>query len=663
MKKIVISLALALVLCFSLFLISCGDTHTGCTHEYDNTNCDTKCNLCGKPYHNGHEMVTPSIEGCQVPSYCTRCDYQTCEELIIEHLFVDENGNTLEKCARCNALNPDAPEQKPEPDGINTTYFQYTYDYGWHILGKLTLLCDGGHFNSSFGTIERPKDIVAGDIIKLVHTGEIWTEESYPSSHGLYNGNLISYSFEYAPVIHLMGEAYSIEFIKNSYDLDEEYVILDRVGNFVPLDEYNGDEIYLVIDQKRLPDYGWNGDFSDLDVEQPNKIIPIASMFAYNPRDLEDGAPLKTVAELRNEKVSFDLDYHEIGDMLEKEETEADSTKHQFGYLGTNESGNKYIIYAPNIYSYYVSIKCTDDFSGVESVIRKIEYDYFDRSHIGGNDETHIDTVELFDNEILITFPDFDSYALCQEELLNKLSALDSVLKISVSYINAQDGTKQVNNPYEYINLGNYWKLEEQNRIFRTYEEFSQAFADISTDALDEITAQTFESYYVFMVICTYSGDTHGFDISDAKVDGNRVLFTTNKYVKSGLHDMWLATDYCIVLVPKEELGELPNEISSVIDMQIAVYVDRYEPATIDMGDAISIAFSHFYSNYNFTPVANHTYIAEAIDGVYIDDYWYIWIHPVYIGNEGDGPLWDGECITYTIDKTNGGIINIEVDE
>ena len=482
MKKIVISLALVLILCFSLFLISCGDTHTGCTHEYDNTNCDTKCNLCGKPYHNGHELVTPSIEGCQVPSYCTRCDYQTCEELIIEHLFVDENGDALEKCARCNALNPDA---------------------------------------------------------------------------------------------------------------------------------------------------------------------------------LEDEIPTKTVAELRNEKVLFDLDYHEIGDMLEKEETEADSTKHQFGYLGTNESGNKYIIYAPNIYSYYVSIKCTDDFSGVESVIRKIEYDYFDRSHIGGNDETHIDTVELFDNEILITFPDFDSYALCQEELLNKLSALDSVLKINVSYINAQDGTKQVNNPYEYINLGYYWKLEEQNRIFRTYEEFSQAFADISTDALDEITAQTFESYYVFMVICTYSGDTHGFDISDAKVDGNRVFFTTNKYVKSGLHDMWLATDYCIVLVPKEELGELPNEISSVIDMQIAVYVDRYEPTTIDMGDAISIAFSHFYANCISTPETDYTYIAEAIDGDCFDDYWYIWIHPVYIGNEGDGPLWDGEDFIYTIDKSNGGIIKI----
>lgn len=284
----------------------------------------------------------------------------------------------------------------------------------------------------------------------------------------------------------------------------------------------------------------------------------------------------KTVCELRNEKVSFDLDYHEIGEMLEKEEIDVDSTKHYFGYIGTNESGNEYIIYAPNVYSYYVSIKCTDDFSGVESVISKIEFDYFDRGHTGSNDEMHIDTVQLFDNEILVVFPDFDSYALCQDELLNKLSELDSVSKIKVSYLNIQDGSDVVENPYEYINLGYYYKLKEENRLFSTYKEFCEAFADglSLAEKLDVITAETFENNYVFMIISTYSGDTYGFDISDARLDGNRVFFTTNKYIKSGLHDMWLATDYCIVLVPKEELGELPNDISSVIDMQVGVYID-----------------------------------------------------------------------------------------
>ena len=286
----------------------------------------------------------------------------------------------------------------------------------------------------------------------------------------------------------------------------------------------------------------------------------------------------KTVCELRNEKVTFYLNYHEIGEELEKEEIEADITKHHFGYIDRNENGNEYIMYAPNVYSYYVSIKCTDDLSDVESVIRKIEFDYFDRSHTGSNDEMHIDTVQLFDNEILVVFPDFDSYALCQEELLNKLSELDSVLKIKVSYLNIQDGSEVVENPYEYINLGNYYKLKEENRLFSTYEEFCEAFENglPAAEKLDVITAETFESYYVFMIISTYSGDTYGFDISDARLNGNRVFFTTNKYIKSGIHDMWAATDYCIVLVPKEELGKLPNDISSVIDMQVGIYIDGF---------------------------------------------------------------------------------------
>ena len=575
----------------------------------------------------------------------------------------NKDTNTEGNTGSNNTTNTNTTtDNSPDKVEGNVSKLQFNYDYGFHIENKLTLLVDSSHLGRGFESIEIPDDIVAGDIINIVHTGSIVTLESYPGRSYLENGEVISYSFSYAHVIHYMKEAFNIETIKSSYDYDDAYVILDKSGRYVALDDYTGDEIYLVIDQKRLPDYGWNGDFSDLDVEQPDKIIPIASMFAYNPRDLEDGNPVKTVAELRNEKVTIDLDYHEMGDMLEKEETEADITKHQFGYIGTNESENKYIIYAPNVYSYYVSIKCTDDFSDVVDVIRKIEFDYFDRAHTGSNDEMHIDTVELFDSEILITFPDFDSYALCQEELLNKLSELDSVLKIKVSYLNIQDGSDAVENPYEYINLGYYYKLEEENRLFSTYEEFCEAFENglPSAEKLDVITAETFESYYVFMIISTYSGGTYGFDISDAKVDGNRVFFTTNKYIKSGIHDMWQATDYCIVLVPKQELGELPNNISSVIDMQVGVYIDGNVKTPIDIGDAILIAQNHFFATYDTTLPEGFIYTAKWIDGEN-DDYWYILIYQKDINNPEN--LIDGGCFTYIINKSTGEIVDIEAGE
>ncbi|MBO5338340.1 MAG: hypothetical protein J6A96_01420 [Clostridia bacterium] len=547
-------------------------------------------------------------------------------------------------------------------DSIKTSRFMYTFAY-WHIYDTLTgeayatLLCDDSYINID---IQEPLNITAGDMLIVEHTGDFITAETYPGSTSLYNGEVVSYRFEYSTVYTLFGEEVDSEAIRNKYDFrwGDYYVILNREGDFVSLDEYDGEIIYLVLDKERAEKI----DKNEIQPSWDETKIPIACALAYNPRDLEDGKPVKTVAELRNEKVTIDLDYHEMGDMLEKEETEADITKHQFGYIGTNESGNKYIIYAPNVYSYYVSIKCTDDFSDVVDVIRKIEFDYFNRAHTGSNDEMHIDTVELFDSEILITFPDFDSYALCQEELLNKLSELDSVLKIKVSYLNIQDGSDAVENPYEYINLGYYYKLEEENRLFSTYEEFCEAFENglPSAEKLDVITAETFESYYVFMIISTYSGGTYGFDISDAKVDGNRVFFTTNKYIKSGIHDMWQATDYCIVLVPKQELGELPNDISSVIDMQVGVYIDGNVKTPIDIGDAILIAQNHFFATYDTTLPEGFIYTAKWIDGEN-DDYWYILIYQKDINNPEN--LIVGGCFTYIINKSTGEIVDIEAGE
>ena len=305
MKKIVISLALVLILCFSLFLISCGDTHTGCTHEYDNTNCDTKCNLCGKPYHNGHELVTPSIEGCQVPSYCTRCDYQTCEELIIEHLFVDENGNTLEKCARCNALNPNAPEQKPDPtpepepdptpepepepepkpepepevSTIYTSTFQFNYAY-YDATETTTgeplavLLCDHSKFGYGFETFDIPDNIVAGDTITITHTGDITILESYPGQMCLYDGEVFFYSLSHADIVPISKENLTEEML-NEYGLQNNYVILDRTGKYTTLDKYTGETVYLVEDQQRVRPRTEDTPFY------------VACMLAYDPRDTE----------------------------------------------------------------------------------------------------------------------------------------------------------------------------------------------------------------------------------------------------------------------------------------------------------------------------------------------------------------------------------------
>lgn len=637
MKKTKLISLFLIVLMISLIFVACGNKV--CEHEYD-TCIDTTCNKCGEKRNApGHELVTPDIVGCQVPSYCTRCDYQTCKELIIDHFFVDEFGNVLEVCARCNEPNPDVLEQKPEPTPnpnptpepepkINTTTLQYTYDYGWHVLGKLTLLCDDGYLDNSFGRIEVPNDIVAGDIIKIVHTGEIWTELSYPGSHGLRNGEVISYSFEYAPVIHLMGEVYSIEFIKSSYDLDEEYVILDRVGNFVPLDEYNGDEIYLVIDQKRLPDYGWNGDFSDLDVEQPDKIIPIAVMFAYNPRDLEAGQPSKITAEEASEiaEEHFYKNYAEDGNGF------------RYSQGMSIEDGGNYTVYFKKLYTngtvgdaYYYTID-------------KVTGEILEISIEEENNKEDIKT-----SRFMYTYAYWHVFETLSGKAYAKLLCDDSYIHIDIE------------EPLD-ITAGDML-IVEHTGYFMTAETYPG-----STDLYD---GEVISYRYEYSTVFTLFGDEIDSEAIKAKYDfrwGDEYVILNRDGDFVSLDEYEGTTLYLVLDMERAEKID-KNEIQPSWDetkIPIACAL-AYNPRDIEDGkvehniteaEAIQIAMEAHYQRDNFLPEGFEykPRIIKAGDPTY----YYVFFDVEYVGEDDVDPdMLLMECFSYTciIDKETGEIL------
>ena len=663
MKKTKLISLFLIVLMISLIFVACGNKV--CEHEYDNTYCDTKCNFCGKPYNiKGHLWATNDAIQCTHKATCGYCGLTEGEDNF-DHLFTDENGNVLEKCARCNEPNPDILAQKPEPTPnpnptpepepeptpepepkINTTTLQYTYDYGWHVLGKLTLLCDDGYLDNSFGRIEVPNDIVAGDIIKIVHTGEIWTQESYPSTHGLYNGHLISYSFEYAPVIHLTGEAYSIEFIKSSYDLDEEYVIVDRVGNFVPLDEYNGDEIYLVIDQKRLPDYGWNEDFSDLDVEQPDKIIPIASMFAYNPRDLEDGV------NVRSQKVTINLNEH-----IKYPWNEHPTNKYA-GYIGYNESFNQYIKYAPNTFSYSVKVTCKDDVNEALELAQSV---------IKDNPNIVLSTLE---NQISLEFSNFDAYSVVQEELLDGLSNLESVEKIEVDYDETSANVEEIEG---YEHYTEFKAPDTENKLITSYAEFIELFdlTDEQNTELSEITEETFENYYVIYDKVGTGHCREWIVFDDAKIIYGNIYYTAFEiyYADKTYCDVYYVFP-ALILVPKSDLGaSIPEKTeiySTNIDLRLEeeIVIEKPEPSDITEAEAIEIASTHFEKELGIdTPPDGFVYKPRIIEG---DNtaYFYVFFDLEYVGDDSNltPDLFNYFTYTYKIRKETGEIISIESD-
>ena len=247
-----------------------------------------------------------------------------------------------------------------------------------------------------------------------------------------------------------------------------------------------------------------------------------------------------TVAEKRNRKVELYFQNH-----------------FQITYLEfcieKNEDGNQYVAYAPNYYNYCIYVECIDTTADVWNKINILEADFLKKERV------NIDAVILPDNVVMIVFPNFDSYNSCQEKLLNDLSELNSTERIIVDFFNAQNGTKIIENSYDYIELeGDY--IFNKDTFIQSYEEFTTQFNDVlerNTD-LQEISEKTFEENYLFVIHHNRYGKV---EISDAMLHGDTIYFTINRYEDGKLHDAILHMYECIVIVPKANIGELNQQI------------------------------------------------------------------------------------------------------
>lgn len=247
-----------------------------------------------------------------------------------------------------------------------------------------------------------------------------------------------------------------------------------------------------------------------------------------------------TVAEKRNRKVELYFQNH-----------------FQITYLEfcieKNEDGNQYVVYAPNYYNYCIYVECIDTTADVWNKINILEADFLKKERV------NIDAVILPDNVVMIVFPNFDSYSSCQEKLLNDLSELNSTERIIVDFFNAQNGTKIIENSYDYIELeGDY--IFNKDTFIQSYEEFTTQFNDVlerNTD-LQEISEKTFEENYLFVIHHNRYGKV---EISDAMLHGDTIYFTINRYEDGKLHDAILHMYECIVIVPKANIGELNQQI------------------------------------------------------------------------------------------------------
>ena len=142
-----------------------------------------------------------------------------------------------------------------------------------------SLLFNGGYYSFP-NEIKIDKTLVAGDQLSITFNGDysVTCQEIYPSKC-VVEGEVKSYTLietriRSMHIDHVTIKDIADEFQK-SYKLDNEYVILDREGRYTTLDSYEGHDLWLSENKRKMIDFNACLEGSP---------IYIAGLYAYDPR-------------------------------------------------------------------------------------------------------------------------------------------------------------------------------------------------------------------------------------------------------------------------------------------------------------------------------------------------------------------------------------------
>ena len=83
---------------------------------------------------------------------------------------------------------------------LSTTTFTLDYDYGFHTKNKAALLFSGNNLGFSLLPFIN-EELYAGDVIDVIHTGTMWTQETYPGYSYIEDGKVIDVILHKAQII------------------------------------------------------------------------------------------------------------------------------------------------------------------------------------------------------------------------------------------------------------------------------------------------------------------------------------------------------------------------------------------------------------------------------------------------------------------------------
>ena len=154
------------------------------------------------------------------------------------------------------------------PGTTKQAEFHTYYDYGFSQPGKATLLMDGS-------TVFVDEKLIAGDVVTVYYTGEMYVQESYPSTVVFSGGQIERVEVEQAElcILTIVQDPLTDEkYLVNIHDIKiqsaPEYALCDRDGRYIAWSTLNaGETIY-----------------ASHTSEQGNDPTEIAGLYTYWPR-------------------------------------------------------------------------------------------------------------------------------------------------------------------------------------------------------------------------------------------------------------------------------------------------------------------------------------------------------------------------------------------
>lgn len=173
-------------------------------------------------------------------------------------------------------INYKKQNSSPYPPDLDIKNANVSLTYYYYNNGIAKLYYENQTLGSAFKDIVEPNILVAGDVLNFQYTGRIMDPIfSIPGELDVA-GNLEKYKYIQTVIQEFTFS--SVSELDGAFKINDRYVITNKSGQYISLDDFSGNKLYLSFDYKSM----YMDERGDISHDPERKII--SGIYSFNPR-------------------------------------------------------------------------------------------------------------------------------------------------------------------------------------------------------------------------------------------------------------------------------------------------------------------------------------------------------------------------------------------